>query len=380
MTGLIRSLVGIRGVFSAIVVIVHLAPFAIALTPVSAPFWNFCWQHGYPVLDLFIVLSGFVVTAGYRATFARWPGADAYGRFLWARLSRFYPLHLVVLAGLLGGVATGALLGFAVPHTGDFGEDLVRQVLLLQGWGGAHTLTWNGPTWSLSAEWFCYLLMPLIVPVVLRFRTQGAVLAGYAAAMAVPLVAYGFLGYGDGPITYGAPLYRAVSDFVAGALLCQLTHVRSRVPELAGRGTGLLALVFGGAVLAAAALGVTLLAAVPFGGLFVLGLAQQRGRVNAVLASPFALKAGDLSVSLFLTHVPWILGAALVVTPARFPGAWGWLGVAILVVGAVVIAYAALVLVERPAQRLMRAWVPSRRGVDQGAMVVPPPGTATITP
>jgi peptidoglycan/LPS O-acetylase OafA/YrhL len=359
--GLIKSLVGVRAVLSAIIVLIHLSPFALALAPVGAPVWNAFAHHGYASVDIFVVLSGFVVTAGYRTRFARWPGFDTYGRFLWARLSRFYPLHLTVLAILVGGVAMGALFGFPVPHTGNFHDDLVRQVLLLHGFGGARTLTWNGPTWSLSAEWFCYLIIPLIIPVVLRLRTQASVILGFLAASAMPLVAYGFIGYDDAAITYQAPLFRAVGAFVAGSMLCQLTHVPSRLPELAGRFTGLLTGLFLAATVVAASLDITMLSTVPFGALVVLALAQQRGRIDALLSGPKAMKAGDLSVTVFLTHVPWILGASLLITPVTFPGAWGWLGIAILVSGAIVIAYLAFRFVEQPSQKLMRRMVPSKR-------------------
>ncbi len=353
-TGLIRSLVGIRGVLSAVVVAVHLSPIAIRLAPEATPVWTAVWHHSYLALDLFFVLSGFVVTSGYRKKFATWPGGAVYGRFLWARLSRFYPVHLAVLGALVAAVLVGAALGLTVPHGGDLGIDLLRQLTLTQGWGGAHALTWNGPTWSLSAEWFCYLLLPLIIPVVLRFRTPSAVVAGYLVATTVPLVAYGFLGYGDPQITYVAPLWRAMGGFLGGALLCQLTHVGSRIPERVGRLTGAVAALALAALVGAAVAGITLLAVLPIAGLVVLGLSQQRGWLDAALSGPRAMRAGDLSVTLFLTHVPWLLAASVVITPQRFPGAWGWLGVGLLIGGALVVSWVTFVQVERPAQQLMR--------------------------
>ena len=139
--GLIRSLVGIRGYLSLVVVAVHLAPFAIALVPVTAGFFLPVWHHAYVALDLFFVLSGFVVTAGYRGVFARWPGWAAFGKFLWARLSRFYPVHLAVLAVLVGAVLGARAIGREIPHGGDLGVDLLRQLTLTSGWGGADALT-----------------------------------------------------------------------------------------------------------------------------------------------------------------------------------------------------------------------------------------------
>lgn len=49
------------------------------------------------------------------------------------------------------------------------------------------------------------------------------------------------------------------------------------------------------------------------------------------------------------------MAASVVITPERFPGAWGWVGVALLVGGALVLAVVGFVVVERPAQRAMRA-------------------------
>jgi peptidoglycan/LPS O-acetylase OafA/YrhL len=362
-TGLIRSLVGIRGVLSGAVVLVHVAPFAMALVPSAEILWRALWHHLYWVLDLFFVLSGFVVTTGYRTRFARWPGPTVYGRFLWARLARFYPVHIAVLAALVAAVLLTRAIGIEIPHSGDLGGDVIRNVALVQGWGWSDGLSWNGPTWSLSAEWFCYLIMPVIVPLVLRFRRPSTVVAGYCVAMAVPLTVYSVIGFGDPQITYVAPLFRAVGEFVAGALLCQLGHVGSRIPELAGRLTGLILAALASLLVVLATAGVSLLFAVPVAGLLVLGLAQQRGAVDRALSGRRVLAAGELSVSLFLTHVPWLMASSVVVTPARFPGAWGFLGVGIVLAGSVGVAGVTYVLVEAPAQRWMsRVARPGRHG------------------
>lgn len=353
-TGLIPSLVGIRGALSAIVVAVHLAPFAVGLVPAPAPVWNAVWHGGYVALDVFFVLSGYVVTTGYGRRFARWPGRATYGRFLLARLSRFYPVHLAVLAALAAAAVVGPALGLTVHHTGNLGSDLLRNLLLLQGWGGARGLTWNGPAWSLSAELLCYLAFPLLAPACAAVRRPAALVACFTAACAVPLVAYTFLGFDDAAITYQAGIFRAIGGFVAGAALCRLGQSGSRLPALAGRCTGVIVAATLLAVAVLSATGRPALLAFPLAALLVPALAQQRGRIDRVLSTRPLLWSGEVSVALYLTHVPWILAASTVITPARFPGAWGWLGIALYVAGALLIAAATYALVEKPGQVLMR--------------------------
>ena len=65
-------------------------------------------------VSFFFVLSGFILSHVYLQ-----PAGEKrlnYKSFLWARLSRIYPLHIATLAGigLLGGVAT--LMGVAMTH------------------------------------------------------------------------------------------------------------------------------------------------------------------------------------------------------------------------------------------------------------------------
>jgi peptidoglycan/LPS O-acetylase OafA/YrhL len=355
--GLIASLVGIRGYLALIVVAVHLAPFASAMMPPTTPIWNAVWHHGYVALDLFFVLSGFVISSGYRKVFARWPGWGTFGKFLWARLSRFYPIHLAVLAVMVAAVVASRAVGHEIPHGGNLSWDLIRQITLTSGWGGAHALTWNGPVWSLSAEWACYLVLPILLPLVLRLRTPWACVLGYVVACAIPLVAYSFIGFDDASITYEMPLPRAFGAFLAGCALCQLTHVGSRIPAWAGRVTGpLVALTF--ATIAVLALvGRPSMLSLPVAGLMVLALAQQRGRVDAFLAHRWSVLGGEYSVALFLVHVPWILASSLVINPRTFPGAWGILGTLLIALGSFVLAWIAYQVIEKPAQRWMRAIV-----------------------
>ena len=150
------------------------------------PFGHFLFanvRHFNLFVDLFFVISGFVISSQY---LSRVSDRGAIGRFLWRRLARIYPLHLVTLAFYVA-VALMSVLGHAQganPARYPL-SDIPAQLLLLQAIDGQR-LTFNFPSWSLSAEMVCYLLFPLMALVGLR-RPRMIVVAAVAAAALLTL-------------------------------------------------------------------------------------------------------------------------------------------------------------------------------------------------
>jgi peptidoglycan/LPS O-acetylase OafA/YrhL len=89
-------------------------------------------------------------------------------RFLSLRLARMYPLVLFVLVLL----AIGRLARYGPEVTANLilGKGFWLQVLMLNGWGLESDWAWNVPSWSVSSEWLCYLLFPLVAPLIGRIR------------------------------------------------------------------------------------------------------------------------------------------------------------------------------------------------------------------
>ena len=67
---------------------------------------------GYLGVELFFVLSGFILCHVYLQAFGE--KRAHYGGFLWARLARVYPLHLVTLAGMIGLGVAATVAGLTV--------------------------------------------------------------------------------------------------------------------------------------------------------------------------------------------------------------------------------------------------------------------------
>ena len=96
----IRALTGVRGMAACLVAIYHFSP---TKDMAPGPLHNSVGR-GYLWVDLFFVLSGFVIALNYGHLFASGFSRTAFATFLTRRVARIYPLYLAVLvAGLVWG-------------------------------------------------------------------------------------------------------------------------------------------------------------------------------------------------------------------------------------------------------------------------------------
>ena len=175
-----------------------------------------------PLLDMFFMISGVLIYQRYSGRVLSW---DGYKTYLIRRLARLYPLHLLT-TGFFVLVGFAVMGGLVQSNGADGGmerydwSELPSNLLLTQAWGVSRALTFNYVSWSISAEWFCYLLLPLIA-----FADKKGGIAGMALLLAAVLVALesltsaGIMPYESWmkASTWGA--YRAFADFIIGAVI-----------------------------------------------------------------------------------------------------------------------------------------------------------------
>jgi peptidoglycan/LPS O-acetylase OafA/YrhL len=366
-------LTGLRMVAAAWVVLFHLhftpLPGVAAAVRMLGPLVT----AGALGVDLFFVLSGFVIAYTYLDRLGPRLRVDTTLRYLWARASRLWPLYALVfhvfgiwmLARLIVGPGTEVAFQAVQPVLGP-GEWL-EQVFMVQMWTSPFLdgASWVGPTWSISAEWLAYLLFPLAAP--LFFRMRGlpiALLVAAALALMAPHAgAYLLLGTPYYPWSWAV---RILCGFGAG-VLTYLAVRRLDSSARTRRAASALAVV---APLAIAAGLLTGERVVPGSGgvvivlfpLLVGALAVADRGPAMVLSSPRAVRGGHLSYALYLVHIPMFEVYWLALRMV------GWLGpdtllahlaglaVAIATVPVAALAYR---LVEEPARRRMRAMVPA---------------------
>jgi peptidoglycan/LPS O-acetylase OafA/YrhL/lysophospholipase L1-like esterase len=333
-------------------------------------------NSGAQGVDLFFILSGFVLTWNYLQRMGPGWSTRATLHFLWLRLARVWPVYLVTLH------LAAAWIVFTL-HVGHIPSEqahqltaisYVRQLLLMQLWfqpffDGS---SWDGPAWSISAEWLAYLLFGLLIVVIFRMAhatsTRGLVLLALAASTppVLLLVASGHL------YTPWSWLPRIVMQFLAGALACAAVR-KLRLSDGQRRGAGYLSALVGAAIVGT----LFLLDAYPLPGIedsggvvdllfvpFVITLAAGAGSLPAVLSTRLMVYGGHISFGIYmvheLVHTAWTWAAAqfeLTLRAASGP-------LMLLAVFAATVGSAALLfhLVEEPARKWMRTMVdPPRR-------------------
>ncbi|WP_078875185.1 acyltransferase family protein [Streptomyces sp. NRRL F-5053] len=326
---------------------------------------------GFLGVDLFFVLSGFLITGLLLREVAN-TGRIAPVAFWARRARRLLPaLAVVGTVTLLLTWASGrpSMLRFAREDAPWAAAQAVNWHYITEQIGywnasGTRVLT---HLWSIAVEWQFYLVWPLVVAVVGRGRRGHARVAVLAAAGALGSL---FLMLDLGQAVDTTRAYEG-TDTRAFALLLGALAATAPVRSLAARVPGPLS----GAVCAALAGGLGIAwvrtdgehaPGLFQGGLFVhaaacavlisLLAAAPEGRAGTLLGSALPRRLGELSYSLYLWHWP-----VLLLLP-EVPGLGGWGRTALVVAVSLAAAQATKLLVEDPV-RYRAPWTTGRRGL-----------------
>ena len=343
-----RDLQGLRAIAVGAVVATHLTG------------WP---RGGFVGVDVFFVLSGFLVTGILLSDLAR-EGTVRLGAFFARRVKRLLPAALVVLAVVVGA----AFVAFSPVRAESILTDALSAAGLVSNWHfGLEGRDYFAATdvsplqhfWSLSVEEQFSVIWPLLVllgvaalPAAARRARGGRVAVGLLAGAVV--VASGIVAVvqtpADPSLAYFSTLTRA-GELATGAVIASAAPVLARIPAAA---RGLLSWA-GVAVIFAAFFVIdpagpfpAPAAALPvIGAALVIGGGiggDPRHRHLFVLTNPLAVTLGDLSYSLYLWHLPVIVFAGVVLAP-------GPAATAITVLAMLVLTVATYLGVEQPFHR-----------------------------
>lgn len=276
-----RALTSIRGVM-ALWVIGHHLQFGLGLLGYHYAGWLF--RPGYVGVDVFFVLSGFVITAVHRDME---PGGTP--NFLIRRVFRIYPLHLFVLAIILGLWLRDQWLA-GLPLITAHLDHLPIVALLLQPYM-LRDQDWNVVSWSIGVEMLCYLLFPLAI---LTLRRLSLIVS-----LLVLIIAADWEWHVHSELVWGWPaIARGLAGFGLGMMVQQMMVFFPRPgPRMAT------AVEAGAAGLMLIAVLLRHLAVIPvLSALLIYALASERGAISRVLSGRIWFWLGQISFSLYLLH------------------------------------------------------------------------------
>ncbi|MBP2427618.1 acyltransferase family protein [Bradyrhizobium elkanii] len=346
----LRALTGIRGLAATTVALAHFRlPLPFGLRSI------FQWEDAAVVL--FFCLSGFTLAYVY--------GRDRFrfSSYIVARIGRVYPLYFLTLVGLGAAYVVPLIINPETYPVSRAISDFVLQALMLNAWPvigyGDH---WNFPAWSISVEWFCYLLVfPLLLHLPKPPRSDNARLL---ALVVLSALCYSLLlGVLDerimGPtsyvaahkLSYWAPVLEGILAFTAGWIAFVIHEDRDDIHFLCRQYSSLIWICIAVILILRYFMLINsqmMLFLFPF---VVLAATDATSATSRILGSRPLHFLGLISYSIYLMHFPVMLAFLLVLGE---PGAWsGWV-YATLVIATFLVSVVTYFAIERPARDAIR--------------------------
>lgn len=373
-SGEIKALTGLR-LFAAVwVVLFHFRPLLGQAAPDASSALAPVLNSGAQGVDLFFILSGFVLAWNYLDRMGpSWSTRDTV-HFLWMRLARVWPVYLVTLHLAALWIIFTLNVGHVPAENADTltATSYIRQLFLVQLWFQPYFdgSSWDGPAWSISAEWLAYLTFGFLALVIFRLARATRARSLLLLAFATTLPPVMFLLASGQFYTPWSWLPRILLQFTAGAIACAAVRrldPSDRTRMLAGVG----ALVSVGMIIGTLywldahpipgvidSGGVVDLLFVPL----VVMLAIGAGTLPRLLSSRLLVYGGQISFSLYmvheLVHTAWNWTAEQFELMLAGPAGPWWL----TAIFAVTLACSAVLyhVVEEPARHWMRRMVDIR--------------------
>ena len=211
---------GLRGIAALLVLFFHVR--STQNLELTFGFADAFSKYGNLGVDVFFVLSGFILSFVYGKIFSDGFTRKNLRAYSAARFSRIYPLHFVMLFIMLGAYAVALHAGVTPNESSGYSlTGLILSLFLVQQWFGV--VSPNPGSWSISVEFASYLIFPILMMRVTKLPRYWPLLAIIGGAILVEVFA-------------DIRTVRGVTEFIMGcAAFTASRHFKTgRISALAG--------------------------------------------------------------------------------------------------------------------------------------------------
>jgi len=264
----------------------------------------------YLMVDLFFIMSGFIMLHVYGESFSKSLNGKNFGAFIKARFARLYPLHLFTLlvAILLFYVSTTPVDSVSV-RVNDL-MAIPTNLLMLHSCGFHDIFTWNVPSWSISAEWWAYMVFPFLALLLSKNKRVGLFVIGFLAITLYFSIVYllprtnpfapeiPYLSH-DLDVTFDFGYLRGIAGFMMG-MLVYIGYQNKKISSLFSKDiVGLCCILV---LLVLMHLGLNDLVYIPIFMLVVLCFSTNEGFIAKMCSYKSLQYLGDISYSIYMVH------------------------------------------------------------------------------
>ncbi|MBS1511275.1 MAG: acyltransferase [Bacteroidetes bacterium] len=355
----IPGLTPLRGIAALLVAVFHVQVYCFRFVQKEQSMFL---DKGYLMVDLFFMMSGFLILHVYKEEFQQHFTLRAFKKFMLARFARLYPLHIITLLVLVIVFYVEKMTagGYLDPHA------ILTHIFLLQTFPINGEATWNIPSWSISAEWWTYTLFPFLC--LLLFRKRKLAVIMMIAVIAVLYISIIYLlprnGLNDPAagsahnldLTSDYGFLRSVAGFMSGMLL-YILYSKENVKRFFNSDRGCILMVV--AVITALHFGIDDVYFVPLFAILVLFITSNTNKFSQAFNNKPLTYLGDISYSVYMLHFLFIFFMKMVAykfghrfdTELQFPFWTGLVYCLGYVAALVIISGVSYRFIEKPCRR-----------------------------